>query len=226
MGIAMGCVAAVVLSPKKHRVKVLAGLVVALLGGIYLVDPQFAGRASTIAAPEDEMDTSARSRVEIWQGGVEMLLANPMGVGAGNFTRAIERYAPQHPLRDAHNTFVRCAGELGFPGLILLTVMVGNALWTLRRVIREARALPESHGDEVVLAAYGMTVGLVTLLGTGLTTSMVYTEALWWFLVLPVCLERVAENTAAELGLVRAYARPAAEGGRKRVPNGLKKASA
>ena len=226
VGIAMGCVAAVVLSPKKHRVKVLAGLVVALLGGIYLVDPQFVGRASTIAAPEDEMDTSARSRVEIWQGGVEMLLANPMGVGAGNFTRAIERYAPQHPLRDAHNTFVRCAGELGFPGLILLTVMVGNALWTLRRVIREARALPESHGDEVVLAAYGMTVGLVTLLGTGLTTSMVYTEALWWFLVLPVCLERVAENTAAELGLVRAYARPAAEGGRKRVPNGLKKASA
>jgi len=131
VGIAMGCVAAVVLSPKKHRVKVLVGLVVALLGGIYLTDPQFVERASTILTAEEEMDGSAQNRIEIWQGGVEMLLANPMGVGVNNFSRAIERYAPQHPLRDAHNTFVRCAGELGFPGLILLTAMVGNALWTL-----------------------------------------------------------------------------------------------
>jgi O-antigen ligase len=199
VGIALGCVAAVVLSPKKHRVKVLAGLVVALLGGIYLTNPQFVERSSTILAAEEERDASAQSRIEIWQGGVEMLLANPMGVGVNNFSRAIERYAPQHPLRDAHNTFVRCAGELGFPGIILLTAMVGNALWTLRRVIREARALPESHGDKVVFAAYGMTVGLVTLLGTGLTTSMVYTEALWWFLVLPVCLDRALENALADL---------------------------
>jgi O-antigen ligase len=201
VGLAIGAVAALLLSPKKHRLKILAGLAVAVAGGLYLTDPGFIERARTINAPEEERDASAQARIDVWRGGARMAAANPMGVGPGNFRHAIGRYAPEYPDRDAHNAFVRCAGELGFPGLILYIAVIGNAFRVLGRVARRARNLPDADGVKFLYMAYGIGVGLIIYLGCGLTVSTLYGEGLWWLFLLPVCLDRALDNVLIERGL-------------------------
>ena len=143
LGVLGGLVAAVLLAPRNYRAKIIAGVLIAALGGLYLSDPQFLHRIGTIDESQAQRDTSARSRTEIWSGGLKMLMDHPLGVGPGNFYQHIGEYAPNHAGRDAHNTFVRCAGELGFPGLIVLPPPPP-------RGPRDQRFPPVAQGDERV----------------------------------------------------------------------------
>ena len=94
LGLALGVLVALLLAPKKHRSKILIGLIVAGLGGLYLTDPQFIARTSTIARPQEERDAASQNRIAIWRGAAKMIVSNPLGVGAGNFFQTIGRYAP------------------------------------------------------------------------------------------------------------------------------------
>jgi len=200
VGIAGGALAAVLFAPKKHRGKILIGLAIALAGGIYLTDPGFLYRASTITTEEEEMDSSAQSRIETWEASVDLLRDHPLlGVGAGNFLQAIGRYNPKYEGRDAHNTYVRCYSELGIPGIAILLALVANAALTLRRVKRAGDRLPEPHRDKVTYLCFGLSVGLTTLLAAALPITLIYNEFLWWWLALPVCLERVLANLQEDL---------------------------
>ena len=199
VGLAVGAVVAAVLARRRYRTKILVCLVIAALGGLYLTDAGFRSRARTISRPEDQRDASAQSRLEIWKGGLRMVLANPLGVGPGNFHQSIGRYAPRHSGRDAHNTFVRCAGDLGVPGIAVLVALIVSAFRTLKIARVQAETLPQSLRDRVYLINYGLAVGLVSFLGCGLTITLVYNEALWWLLVLPVCSQRAVANLQADL---------------------------
>ena len=198
VGVFGGGLAALFLAPKKHRGKILVGLVLAGLGALYLMDPEFVRRSATIIRSEDERDIAAQSRIEIWRGGYDMVVAHPLGVGAGNWRNRIGGYASEYRGKDAHNTFVRCAGELGVHGVTILGIIVVNAILLLRRIMKRAHELPDEARDKVLWAAYGMTTGLAAVLCYGMTGTLVYTEYLWWFLALPVCLARVVENVKAD----------------------------
>lgn len=208
VGLAVGSVAALLLAPGKHRKKILVGLAVAVAGGLYLVDRGFVERAQTITASEEERDRSAQSRIEIWEGGVEMLLANPLGVGPDNFRKAIGHYSLQNPDRDAHNTFVRCAGELGFPGILLYGALIGNAFKMLWGIVKKARDLPAAERDRLTYMSYGIAISIIIFLSAGQTSSMVYIEGLWWLLLLPVSVERALENAREDLRPARVQITP------------------
>ncbi len=197
LGIGAGILAAILLAPLKHRIKILVGLVIAVGGGLYLSDPQYRDRTVTIVQPEEERDTSAQSRIEIWRGGIRMLWDNPLGVGAGNFRQAIERYAPEHPDRDAHSTYIRCAGELGFLGITIFVGLAVNAIISLRRVIKRCGELLQAEQDQFAYTSYGLVVSLCTILGCSITMSQLYIEYLWWIMMLSVCLHRAMENVEA-----------------------------
>ncbi|MHC4401499.1 MAG: O-antigen ligase family protein, partial [Planctomycetota bacterium] len=199
LGVAFGVLVAGLLAPRKHRWTIFGGFFIAACGALYLSDARFLSRASTIAASAEARDTAAQMRLEIWTGGYEMLKQNPLGVGPGNFYQNIGTYAPAYSGRGAHNTFVRCAGELGWPGLILFTAIVVNAFRILRRVTKGARQLLHKEGTRLMWASYGAMTGLVAVLGYGLTGTLLYTEYLWWFLALPVCLERTLVNLKQEV---------------------------
>ena len=200
VGIAGGAVVAVLLAPKKHRGKILLLLVAALAGGIYLTDPGFLRRASTITTEEEAMDSSARSRIETWEASVDLLRDHPLlGVGAGNFFQAIGRYNPKYEGRDAHNTYVRCYSELGIVGFALFLALVVNATLTLRRVVLASHNLPEPHADRMTYLCFGISVGLATLFTAALPITLIYNEFLWWWLALPVCFERVVTNLQTDL---------------------------
>jgi len=203
VGIAGGALAVVFLAPKRHRGKILLGLAVALAGGFYLTDPGFVGRASTITTDGEERDASAQGRIETWQASLDLLSDHPLGVGAGNFFQAIGRYNPKYEGRDAHNTYVRCYSELGIPGIVVLLALIGSAALTVKRAALASSDLPPPHRDRLTYLCLGLSVGFVTLFVAALPITLIYNEFLWWWLVLPVCLERVLTNLQEDLAEAR-----------------------
>jgi putative inorganic carbon (hco3(-)) transporter len=194
VGLVVGAFVAILFAPRQHRGKIALGLVVVLIGIFFLADAGFWGRAGTISRSEEQMDSSARSRIELAKAGFAMALDHPLGVGPGNFPQYVGRYAPIHANRDAHNTYVRCVSEVGWIGLVVLVVLIVNAMRSLWRVIKRVEDLPPDDRQSVALCAYGLLVSLVMFAVCGIWGSLVYTESLWWLLALPVCMTRVVDN--------------------------------
>ena len=69
---------------------------------------------------------STEARMEMARVGVNMILANPLGVGPGNFSRGALRLVEIR--RDAHNSILEVGGELGFPGLACFLIMIFLAI--------------------------------------------------------------------------------------------------
>jgi|WetSurMetagenome_2_1015567.scaffolds.fasta_scaffold35390_2 putative inorganic carbon (hco3(-)) transporter len=199
VGLAAGVAAATIFAPKKFRVVILAGLVVALIGAYRLTDEGFWGRAATIGA--EQQDSSAQGRLETWTASIPLLSDHPFGVGVGNFSQVIGQYDPKYIGRDAHSTFVRCYSELGLQGMALFLLLIVNAVVTLWKASRRSLRLAPGGHSTLTYFCYASAVSLVTVLGCGVTVTLLYVEVLWWFLVLPVCLERAVEN--AELDLAK-----------------------
>ena len=77
---------------------------------------------------------SARQRYDILKTGLHIAASHPvLGVGIGCYREANARFAPQLGERDAHNTYVSLAAEMGFPGLLLWLGLVGSVLIQVRR---------------------------------------------------------------------------------------------
>lgn len=195
LGIAGGMLAAAIFAPKKYRIKLILAMVLAGIGVFSLTDERAVERIGTITAEEEERDSSAQSRLEIWHGGMKMLLDNPLfGVGPGNFYQNIGKYQPKHPGRDAHNTFVRCGGELGLPGITLFVLIIVNAILMLSRCIKACMENASETRKDLMWKAYGGMTGMAAMITYGMTGTLVYTEFLWWMLMLPVCIERTYQN--------------------------------
>jgi putative inorganic carbon (hco3(-)) transporter len=194
--LAAGCaaLAALLFVPRKHRLLVVAGLIVAAVGAYRLMDDQFLTRMSSITRSDEERDRSAQSRLEIWSGGMRMMWANPLGVGAGNYVQSIGRYDPRNPDRDAHNTFVRCAGEIGLPGLLLLLALIINAGITLRGASARSDGLDAQQREHVRLVVLAMCGSLAAFVGASATMTLLYVENAWWFLAMPVCASRIVDS--------------------------------
>jgi O-antigen ligase len=77
---------------------------------------------------------SAAQRLDILKIGWKIFLDHPvLGVGIGCYNEANARYAPKLGRRDAHNTYISLAAEMGVPGLVLWLGLVGSVLAQFRR---------------------------------------------------------------------------------------------
>jgi len=165
------------------------------LGVFYLADEQVLNRMSSIQSSEQIRDSSSQSRLEIWAGGGRMLVANPiLGVGPGNFYTNIERYQPKHPGRDAHNTLIRCAGEIGFLGLGCFMLILYSSFKLLFSCLRDSKKLPEGFSNDVLWLSYGSILATIAVLVYGMTGTLLYTEYFWWLLAFPVSIRRALDN--------------------------------
>lgn len=190
----VAAVVALLFAPKRLRGVIVLGLLVAAIGSVRLMDPAYIERVATIGRSEEERDRSSQSRIEIWGGGMRMMLANPLGVGAGNFVQAIGRYMPTNANRDAHNTYVRCAGELGIPGIAVLLLLIVTAFGSLRKTSALANELPDDEQRGMRLCILASYSSLAAVCAASITVTLLYVENFWWFLSLPICLSRVVER--------------------------------
>jgi O-antigen ligase len=199
LGLAVASVVTLVLVPRVYRARLLLAMAVGMAGFLYLADDQFLHRSSTITADQEERDSSAQARFDLAVAGTKMAIRNPLGVGPGNFYQNVGKYDARYEGRDAHSTFTRCLGELGFPGLLLFLAILCSSFAGLRRVLKEAAHLPEKEERYYRWTAIGITAGIVAAFGYGMTGTLLYTEYAWWLLALPICLERALANTKADL---------------------------
>jgi O-antigen ligase len=102
------------------------------------------------------------------------------------------RYLERHEGRDTHNTYIRCAAELGLPGLILFAALIVNAFRMMRLVARAAEDREE--GEELAWQCFALRIALIMYLICGIFGSFNYIEMMWWLLLLPSALERVVAN--------------------------------
>jgi putative inorganic carbon (hco3(-)) transporter len=198
VGVAAGVVAASVLAPKRHRKKIAVALVLGIAGGVYVADPQFLERITTITTSQEEMDTSAMSRIRLWKAGAEMLSDHPFGIGIGNWYQTIGSYIPEYAGKDSHSTYVKCAVELGIQGIIFYFIIILSAVIQLFRMRKTAENLHEPFRDDMTQFSYGLIISLVIILVCGLTITMIYTEVIWLIIILPVCLVRIMNNIYSE----------------------------
>jgi len=199
--VALGIGALVMASgaPRRYRARIIVGLLVAGLGFLYLSDPQFIDRAKTIFGSQGELDASNEVRVELWRQGIRIIRDKPWGIGAGNFHQAIARRAPDLPARDAHNTYIRCGAELGLHGLAVWLAIIANALLVLRRGARRAVEMADEPRKHVQWTAIALGASVLSLSAFGLTGTLLYFEAFWWLLAMPVCLQRALDNARSDM---------------------------
>ena len=91
----------------------------------------------------ESLEASAAHRVEIWRGAVEMIKDYPWwGVGYGEFPRFIGRYTQGlEEKRDAHNSYLLIAAEMGVPTLVVFLLVIIIAWWLSRRLYLRTRDL-------------------------------------------------------------------------------------
>jgi putative inorganic carbon (hco3(-)) transporter len=194
-GIAAGVVALWYV-PRKSRGWVVCVLIMAALGGTKLSDESFWDRMATTFSTAEERDASAAGRLEIWQASWEMIKDNPLGVGMGQFHLHIGDYGgPTVHKRDAHNTYVLCAGEIGIPGLMAYLGTVLVAWMTLNKASRRIRA-ELADRQLLELLVFASRLSIIVYVVSGLFVSRLYTEGAWWFVLLPACITRAVENKA------------------------------
>jgi O-antigen ligase len=195
-------------SPKRLRMKLIAGMVIALVGLFYVSDDQFLTRIAAITEHTEAVisggeaeDVSAMMRIQAWRGGLQMFIDHPFGVGPGNFNQFIGRYAPDVQGLSPHSTYIQAMAELGLTGILLILILIGNAWWTARKVIVEANYLPEPDKSTLQWHACGLSAVVVGYAACGLTGHHIFFEGFWWFLLMPVCLKRASDYSHDQMSV-------------------------
>src|SRR3989338_6577046 len=93
--------------------------------------------AQEVEYDEASLESSAKSRVEIWRASVDMIKDHPVfGVGYKLFPYMLEYYAPQWKGFDAHNTYIIITAEMGIPALLIFLWCILSILWQTLRLYR------------------------------------------------------------------------------------------
>jgi O-antigen ligase len=124
---------------------------------------------------------SARQRFEILKTGLHIAASHPvLGVGIGGYREANARVAPQLGERDAHNTYVRLAAEMGLPGLLLWLGLVGSVLAQARRRRAQLEADDRTvQGLWIYRAIIGFLVAGIFASYDGVTVFYLFLGILW-----------------------------------------------
>ncbi len=162
-----------------------AVFVAAVLGGLVVGAPQgYWDKMKTIATPQEDYNWSSEDgRKELAKRGLGYMYEHPLfGIGIGNFPMAegvisekAENWVPGTGIRwaTAHNSYVLAGAELGFPGMILYSLLV---LGGVPAMIRLRRRLPSywARGDPEQRFLYlSATYFPVALVGFGASSFFV-----------------------------------------------------
>ncbi len=197
--ITLGCVLAL---PRGYRARGVVGVVVGALLAFQLTDPGWWSRMSTVW--EYREDEAAIGRITYWRAALRMAQDHPLGIGIGNFHRMVMEYVPRlTEERGAHNTYLACLAELGWPGAMMFGCVLLATLLRLGRIRRQARELPDALelqygrlGANFHLGWHATTLraGLLGYLGSAMFTTRTFSEDLWLLLAFAMCLENVTRH--------------------------------
>lgn len=158
----------------------------------YAVIPaEFFGRLETLENLEG--DASAMGRFDNWKLAWLAAVENPVfGIGIGNHIPYHTAMHPEVHARVAHSMYFQLLGEIGFIGLSLYLLMFLGTLWSLFRLWRDTRHLPDElrHLDWIHRFAFWMFCCFVGYsFGSGLL-NMLYIEFPWYAMFFSVLMQQ------------------------------------
>lgn len=175
-------------------------LAIILIVGLAYAPPQYFQRMDRIV--NYEKDGSAQGRLLAWQSAIRMALDKPfLGVGSGHFSvKYGTDYRPPGygrtdlPWQTAHSIYFLALGELGFPGLfVVLVLIILNFITVGKRIktIRRATGLGRSQVEMLLISLNGSLLAY-TVGGTFL--SVLYYPYLYFLLGMIGCATQLAIN--------------------------------
>jgi O-antigen ligase len=120
-----------------------------------------------------EADASSRERLNCWYEGMTMAKEYPLlGVGQGQFV--------EHHTQTAHNSYVLAVAELGFPGMVLWSIVLWLSMKVPVQILREFgnepdAAIARTWAVALLAIMAGLIVGIFFL-------SWCYHPVLWIYL--------------------------------------------
>jgi O-antigen ligase len=130
--LALGAAMLVIVVRMKRRSLGIALVALFAIAFIWQAGATMKDRAASI--DEYSEDASATGRLDAWEAGAKMMVANPLtGVGPGAFLRAFPNFSDRHPLQ-AHNTFVQFGAEFGPLSMVAVVVLLASCIVSLWRI--------------------------------------------------------------------------------------------
>jgi probable O-glycosylation ligase (exosortase A-associated) len=181
VGLLVTGVAALLLSKGALRWKTLLAMLIAGVLFSNLMDAPFIERLQTIQTHEDQASTD---RIDSWKAALRLIADHPFGTGGGGFSALSPVYIPhiverfEGETRNVHSTYLQAGSEWGIAGLCLFVVALLSTLLELHRLRRSPPTTPEEqrmHAESLAIE-----LGLIGVMMSGLFTSRLYAEALYW----------------------------------------------
>lgn len=193
---------------KMHHKRWVMGLaVVAMVGGLMVLPPEYIDRLTGITTAAQE-DSSAQGRLTSWAASIEMAKQRPFtGVGLGCFTVDYFTYAPDaEEAFVAHNSFFQILGTAGIPAAVLWVILMVRMWQVLSRDERRLRAA-RMKGSRLHYLVLALKTSLIAYAVSGFFLSMEDLEFFYYELGLTAALslavraelaKRKAEEEALE----------------------------
>jgi putative inorganic carbon (hco3(-)) transporter len=158
---------AVLIVPKTRRTWMM--MIAAVAVGSILAGPSVIEEFSTTLSAEEDRDSSAESRLLLWQDCVDVTLKNPIfGIGQEHWSLVAERDYGWPPNKEAHSLWFQTAAELGIPGVTFLSLFYFLTIMLTWRAGRrnDAPWMPTlSRMITVSLIGFAVSAAFVTVEG-------------------------------------------------------------
>ena len=201
------CIAAIALLEFRHiKRKFLVGsiAIVAGIASIPFLPDSFTGRMSTIKTYDE--DTSASTRVAMWQWTWDRTNANPLGGGFGIWRASEIVYEVKRRSGDGsnsaegsrqvkdgargfHSSYFEILGEQGWPGFAIFVAIFGGALWQLSSVARRVKGLPDM--EWAVGCARALSHLIIIYLVGSIFTALAFQSTIYYAIAIAVSLLNV-----------------------------------
>ncbi len=191
--LALGVIAAILIATRLRNPRVVLGtLVLVAIGAIFAPDNVWKrlGGLTKVSVESGmrgvDKEGSAEQRLQLMRIAFRVAKDHPItGVGAGTYQFVHAEYArelkSEFPIaggkKDAHNTYLHNAAEMGFVGLFLFLLLVGNSV---ARGLTSARRLTGDDAETVRILTYGLAAFLLA----GIFGSLDYINVLHLHLLL------------------------------------------
>lgn len=206
------CIAALgllLLLRAKRKFLYIGGVAVLALVAVPLLPESFTGRMATIKTYDE--DTSASTRVAVWNWTLDFVKEHPLGGGFGayrlnNLEIEVRRRSGEGNVtserttivtdqaRAYHSSYFEVLGETGYPGLLLFVGMLTLALVQLRRVFKRFNEREEDHWLADASRAVGFSL-IIYMVGQ-IFVGIGFQSSLYHLLGLTAALTQIAARKA------------------------------
>ena len=157
----------------QSRRKMVSGVAIAILGILVVVFSPDRWKARMATIDDFQQESSALTRIKVWQWVLDFVRDNPMGGGLRAYEINIIHMPPDafHPEgwvqrgRAPHSTWFEVLSELGWPGLLLFFALIVLTLVTVRSILRRTKGIESLQWCSDLAKALGMAL-LVLMAGS------------------------------------------------------------